>query len=95
MEVVVHRSYSSVLRLFKDCKMGWWTSIILTVVFTSVYICVYKVAVRIILIYSTRGALDSAEDIYSSNNNNNNNIPFMKDDAKFVVCCSRDFVFKG
>ena len=34
-------------------------------VFTSVY--VYKVAVRIILIYSTRGASDSAEDIYNNN----------------------------
>ena len=55
------------LRLFKDCKIGWWTSIILTVVFTSVYICVYKVAVRIIFIYSTRGASDSAEDIYNNN----------------------------
>ena len=29
------------LRLFKDCKIGWWTSIILTVVFTSVYIYIY------------------------------------------------------
>ena len=35
--------------------------------FTSVYIYVYKVAVRIILIYSTRGASDSAEDIYNNN----------------------------
>ena len=56
------------LRLFKDCKIGWWTSIILTVVFTSVYICVYKVAVKIIFISSTRGASDSAEDIYNNNN---------------------------
>ena len=40
----------------------------LSVVFTSVYICVYKVAVRIILIHSTRGASDSAEDIYNNNN---------------------------
>ena len=67
MEAVVHHSYSSVFKTFKDCKIGWWTSIILTVVFTSVYICVYKVAVRIILIYSTSGASDSAEDIYNNN----------------------------
>ena len=38
MEAVVHRSYFSVFKTVKDCKIGWWTSIILTVFFTNVNI---------------------------------------------------------
>ena len=54
-------------------------------VFKSVYICVYKMAVRIILIYSTRGASDWAEDIY---NNKTTTVVLLL----LIHCCSH-FLF--